>query len=338
MIFENAPLAIISIFIISVVLIFSYYQNKSNAIFSENNFNPKFLNNLFKYGNFQFIRFKRILIYLSFFMLAFSISGLKMGTTVKPIERKGIDIIFCIDVSRSMDAEDIKPSRINKVKFEINKIINELSGDRIGIVVFSGSNFLYLPLTMDYDAAKLFVKSIDTDMISFNGTAIVQALDTSITSLSKDDKQEKMVFLFSDGEDHSNDSIEVIRSQLTDDVTIHVIGVGSTGGSLIPLSENENKAFLKDSSGELVMTKLDEKFLINISEIGKGNFLRVSGNESISDPIINIINTGEESLISSYEFSDYDYKYQYPLFFAILFLFVGYILPTGNRRVWRYFW
>ena len=81
------------------------------------------------------------------------------------------------------------------------------------------------------------------------------------------------------------------------------------------------------------MTKLDEKFLINISEIGKGNFLRVSANESISDPIINIINTGEESLISSYEFSDYDYKYQYPLFFAIIFLFVSYILPTGNRRI-----
>ena len=266
-------------------------------------------------------------------MLAFSISGLKMGTTVRPVERKGIDIIFCIDVSKSMDAEDINPSRIDKVKFEINKIINELSGDRIGIVVFSGSNFLYLPLTMDYDAAKLFVKSIDTDMISLNGTAIAQALDTSINSLSKGDKQEKMIFLFSDGEDHSNDSIEAIKSQLTDDVTIHVIGIGSVAGSLIPVSTAESKAFLKDSSGELVMTKLDEKFLINISEIGKGNFLRVSGNESVSDPIINIINTGEESLISSYEFSDYDYKYQYPLFFAILFLFVSYILPTGNRRI-----
>jgi len=332
MIFENISLALISIFIISVVLIFGYSQNKSNAIFSKNNFNPDFLNSLFRYGNFQFIRFKKILIYLSFFMLAFSISGLKMGTTVKPIERKGIDIIFCIDVSRSMDAEDIKPSRIDKVKFEINKVINELSGDRIGIVVFSGSNFLYLPLTMDYDAAKLFVKSIDTDMISLNGTAIAQALDTSITSLSKDDKQEKMIFLFSDGEDHSNDSIQSIISKLNDDITIHVIGVGSAGGSLIPIREDEGKAFLKDSSGELVMTKLDEKFLINISEIGKGNFLRVSGNESISDPIINIINTGEESLISSYEFSDYDYKYQYPLFFAILFLFVSYILPTGKRR------
>ncbi len=199
MIFDNIALSIISISMIFVLLVFSYYKNRSNSIFSEGNFNPKFLNNLFKSGNFQFIRFKKGLIYLSLFMIAFSISGLKMGTTVKPVERKGIDIIFCVDVSKSMDAEDIKPSRISKVKFEINKIINELSGDRIGIVVFSGSNFLYLPLTMDYDAAQLFVKSIDTDMISLNGTAIAQALDTSISSLSKDDKQEKMIFLFSDG-------------------------------------------------------------------------------------------------------------------------------------------
>tara|TARA_B100000427_G_scaffold288499_1_gene263686 strand:+ start:2162 stop:3163 length:1002 start_codon:yes stop_codon:yes gene_type:complete len=333
MIFDNLALSIISILIIFVLLFFNYYRNRSNSIFSEKNFNPNFFNSLFKYSNFQFIKIKRILVYLSLFILALSISGLKMGNTVKPVERKGIDIIFCIDVSKSMDAEDIKPSRIDKVKFEINKIVNQLSGDRVGIVVFSGSNFLYLPLTMDYDAAKLFIKNIDTDMISLNGTAVAQALDTSISSLSKDNKQEKMIFLFSDGEDHSNDSIEAIKSQLTNDITIHVVGIGSTRGSLIPIKNNESKTFLKDSSGELVMTKLDEKFLINISEIGKGNFLRVAGSESISDPIINIINTGEESLISSYEFSDYDYKYQYPLFFAILILFVSYILPTGKRRV-----
>ena len=141
-----------------------------------------------------------------------SIAGLKTGITVKPIERKGIDIMFCVDVSRSMDAEDIKPSRIDKVKFEINKVINQLSGDRLGIVVFSGSNFLYLPLTMDYDAAKLFVKSIDTNIISSNGTAIAQALETSVSSFSEEDKQEKMVFLFSDGEDHSKDSLNMIES------------------------------------------------------------------------------------------------------------------------------
>ena len=333
MIFENITLSLVLLLFVLILLVFRFYANKSNSIFGENNFNPEFAKDLFAYGNFQFIRLKKILIYLSLFVLVLSIAGLKTGTTVKQIERKGIDIMFCVDVSRSMDAEDIKPSRINKVKFEINKVINQLSGDRLGIVVFSGSNFLYLPLTMDYDAANLFVKSIDTNMISSKGTAIAQALETSVSSFSEEDKQEKMVFLFSDGEDHSNDSLNMIESNLPDDVRIHVIGVGSTKGSLIPVITEKENVFLKDSSGNLVMTKLNEDFLMKVSEIGKGSFLRVSNNESISDPIVNIISTGEESLINSYEFSDYDYKYQYTLFFAILFLFVSYILPTGNRRV-----
>ena len=217
MIFENITLSLVSLLFVLILLILRFYMNKSHSIFGENNFNPKFAKDLFAYGNFQFIRLKKILIYLSFFVLVLSIAGLKTGITVKPIERKGIDIMFCVDVSRSMDAEDIKPSRIDKVKFEINKVINQLSGDRLGIVVFSESNFLYLPLTMDYDAAKLFVKSIDTNMISSKGTAIAQALETSISSFSEEDQQEKMVFLFSDGEDHSNDSLNMIESNLPDD-------------------------------------------------------------------------------------------------------------------------
>ena len=287
MIFENITLSLVSLLFVLILLVFRLYMNKSHSIFGENNFNPKFAKDLFAYGNFQFIRLKKILIYLSFFVLVLSIAGLKTGITVKPIERKGIDIMFCVDVSRSMDAEDIKPSRIDKVKFEINKVINQLSGDRLGIVVFSGSNFLYLPLTMDYDAAKLFVKSIDTNMISSKGTAIAQALETSISSFSEEDQQEKMVFLFSDGEDHSNDSLNMIESNLPDDVKIHVIGIGSVKGSLIPVITDKENVFLKDSSGNLVMTKLNEDFLIKVSEIGRGSFLRVSNNESISEPIVN---------------------------------------------------
>lgn len=141
MIFENITLSLVSSLFVLILLVFHLYMNKSNSIFGENNFNPEFAKDLFAYGNFQFIRLKKILIYLSLFVLVLSIAGLKTGITVKPIERKGIDIMFCIDVSRSMDAEDVKPSRIDKVKFEINKVINQLSGDRLGIVVFLDQTF-----------------------------------------------------------------------------------------------------------------------------------------------------------------------------------------------------
>ena len=330
MTFENLDLAFLSLLLIIITLLGYYYKGRSNKVFGSDNFNPKFISNLFSRGNLQTIRLKFFLRYFSMLILVFSIAGLKTGTTVKPVERKGVDIVFCVDVSASMNAQDVKPSRIDKVKFEISKVINSLEGDRLGIVVFSGSNFLYLPLTMDYDAAKLFVKSIDTDMISSKGTAIGQAIETSIIAFDKDSEQQKMIFLFSDGEDHSSRSLDMVANALSNDITLHVVGVGSIKGSLIPDTKKEN-VFLKDKSGELIMSKLNDVFLGEISKIGEGDFLRISNSESISEDINEVISKGEASLISSYEFAEYDHKYQYPLFFAIFFLFIAYILPSGRK-------
>ena len=330
MTFENIDLAFLSLVLIFLTLLGYYYKGRSNKIFGQDNFNPKFIESLFSRGNLQTIRVKFFLRYFSMFILVLSIAGLKTGTTVKPVERKGVDIVFCIDVSASMNAQDVKPSRIDKVKFEVSKVIDNLKGDRLGIVVFSGSNFLYLPLTMDYDAAKLFVKSIDTDMISSKGTAVGQAIETSIIAFEEESKQQKMIFLFSDGEDHSSTSLDIINAALPSDITIHVVGIGSINGSLIPDIKKEN-VFLKDDSGELIMSKLNDIFLGKISQVGEGDFLRISNNESISEQINDIVSKGEASIINSYEFSEYDHKYQYPLFFAIIFLFIAYILPSGRK-------
>jgi len=330
MTFENIDLAFLSLVLIFLTLLGYYYKGRSNKIFGQDNFNPKFIESLFSRGNLQTIRVKFFLRYFSMFILVLSIAGLKTGTTVKPVERKGVDIVFCIDVSASMNAQDVKPSRIDKVKFEVSKVIDNLKGDRLGIVVFSGSNFLYLPLTMDYDAAKLFVKSIDTDMISSKGTAVGQAIETSIIAFEEESKQQKMIFLFSDGEDHSSTSLDIINAALPSDITIHVVGIGSINGSLIPDIKKEN-VFLRDDSGELIMSKLNDIFLGKISQVGEGDFLRISNNESISEQINDIVSKGEASIINSYEFSEYDHKYQYPLFFAIIFLFIAYILPSGRK-------
>ena len=332
MTFENLNLAFFSLLITLSIFFVSYYRGKYNKVFGSDNFNPKFLENLFSRGNLKSMRIKTSLRYISLFIIVFSIAGLKTGTTVKPVERKGVDIIFAIDVSTSMNSQDIKPSRIDRVKFEISKIIDNLKGDRLGIVVFSGSNFLYLPLTMDYDAAKLFVKSVDTEMISSKGTAIGQAIETSIVAFDRESPQQKMIFLFSDGEDHSSNSLNAVSSALSDDITIHVVGIGSIKGSLIPDGKKEG-VFLRDESGELIMSKLNDIFLGEISQLGKGSFFRISNNEPISAEINEVISEGEASLISSYEFAEYDHKYQYPLFFAIFFLFIAYILPSGRRKV-----
>tara|TARA_Y100000816_G_scaffold274198_1_gene241245 strand:- start:418 stop:1413 length:996 start_codon:yes stop_codon:yes gene_type:complete len=330
MIFEYLNYALVCLVVLFVVIIFSFYRSNKYMIFDNRNFSKKFYKNLF-IGNSGSIIIKTIIRYLGILSLVIAISGIKTGITVKPVERKGIDIVFCVDVSLSMDSQDIKPSRIDKIKFELSKIVDNLKGDRIGIVVFSGSNFLYLPLTMDYDASKLFIKSIDTSMISSRGTDIPNAIKTSVEAFGNKDSQQKMIFLFTDGEDHSDLSIDDISSLISEKIDLHVIGVGSSKGSLIPLRDKPN-SFLKNESGELVLSKLNLNFLREISTLNNGKLLRISKSEPISENIVDIIKKGEDSLISSFEFSDYEHKFQYPLAIAIFLLMISHLISSGKRK------
>jgi len=330
MIFEYLNFALICLVVFFLTIIFSFYRSSQYRIFDNKNFSKNFFNNLF-IGNSNTITLKIFLRLIGILILIIAISGIKTGITVKPVERKGVDIVFCVDVSLSMDAQDIKPSRIDKVKFELSKIVDSLEGDRIGVVVFSGSNFLYLPLTMDYDASKLFIKSIDTSMISSRGTDIPNAIKTSVEAFDNEDDQQKMIFLFTDGEDHSDLSIEDISYLVRNRIDLHVIGVGSLKGSLIPVRSDQN-SFLKDESGELVLSKINLNFLREISLLNNGKLLRISKSEPISENIVDIIKKGEDSLISSFEFSDYEHKFQYPLSVAILFLMISYLTSSGKRK------
>ena len=330
MIFEYLNYALVCLVVLFLVIIFSFYRSNQYMIFDNRNFSKKFYKNLF-IGNSSLITTKTIFRYLGILILVIAISGIKTGITVKPVERKGVDIIFCVDVSLSMDAQDIKPSRIDKVKFELSKIVDNLEGDRIGVVVFSGSNFLYLPLTMDYDASKLFIKSIDTSMISSRGTDIPNAIKTSVEAFGDEDSQQKMIFLFTDGEDHSDLSIDDISYLISEKIDLHVIGVGSSKGSLIPLKDKQN-SFLKNESGKLVLSKLNLNFLKEISTMNNGNLLRISKSEPISENIIDLIKKGEDSLISSFEFSDYEHKFQYPLAIAIFLLIISHMISSGKRK------
>ena len=330
MIFEFLNFAIICLTVFFVTLIFSFYRSTKYKIFDNRNFSKKLYQNLY-IGNSETIAIKTLIRYLGILSLVIAISGIKTGVTVKPVERKGVDIVFCVDVSLSMDSEDIKPSRIDKVKFELSKIIDNLEGDRIGVVVFSGSNFLYLPLTMDYDASKLFIKSIDTSMISSRGTDIPNAIKTSVEAFDDEDDQQKMIFLFTDGEDHSDILIDDISYLINEKIDLHVIGVGSSKGSLIPIKDKQN-SFLKNESCELVLSKLNLNFLREISTLSNGKLLRISKSEPISNSIVDIIKKGEDSLISSFEFSDYEHKFQYPLAVAIFLLMISYFISTGKRK------
>lgn len=333
MTFEHFFIASISLIILLSIYIISFFYSRERMLFSRSFFNKSFKKILVKNYDENILRTKKLLKFIASIFLIISISGIKSGKTIKPIERRGSDVVFTVDISKSMNAEDVIPSRLEKVKFEIIKTIESLTGDRVGIVVFSGANFLYLPLTLDYDAAILFTKNIDSQMISLNGTLIPQAISTSIKALATDEDRGKLIFLFSDGEDHNTDDINVSNYNIPENIVLNVIGVGTNEGSLIP-DDKELKSYIKNSDGTLVISKVNDSFLSKIAQIGKGQYLRINKSENVSEIINSLIMNSEKNALNNFEFEDYNQRYQYPLFISFLFYLAFYILPSGRRKSW----
>ena len=214
-------------------------------------------------------------LYISMLILIFSASGPQIGTRLAPLDRKGIDLVFAIDVSTSMNSEDVKPSRLEKAKFEISQMIRQLKGDRISLIVFAGSSHMYLPLTTDYEAARLFLDQIDTNMIPTQGTALSSALQTGLSAFTEDESKYKVLVLVTDGEDHEGQAIDLASKASDRGMVIHTVGVGTESGSLIPvIGQNGIRDYKRDNNGRLVTSILNENILNEIANAGNGTYVR----------------------------------------------------------------
>ena len=184
-----------------------------------------------------------------------------------------MDIIVAVDVSQSMLAADIKPSRLERARHEVSDLLNLLDGDRIGLVAFAGTSFLQCPLTLDYQSAGIFLDALEPDLIPIQGTSISHALRTAIEAFSRVEKKSKAIILITDGEDHGGNLEEVSRLALEEGVKIFVIGIGQETGAPIPSAE-PGRGFKKDSSGELVLSKFNEPLLQKIAVQSGGTYVR----------------------------------------------------------------
>ena len=256
-------------------------------------------------------KIKQNLILLSVSILIFAASGPQIGIRLAPIDRKGLDLVFCIDVSSSMRGTDIKPTRLDKSKFEVSQMIQNLKGDRVAIIVFAGSSHLYLPLTTDYEAAHLFLDQIDTNMIPTQGTALSSAIETGLSAFSEDDSKYKVLILITDGEDHEGEAISLARQASKRGMIIHTIGVGTIAGSLIPnINSSGITEYKKDNSGKLVTSQLNEKILEEIAEAGRGAFIRFNNKPANYKNILNQIDSMEKRTVKSHVYSEFEEQYQ----------------------------
>ena len=237
-------------------------RKKSELFGTDNKLKERLLSKMDLYR----LKWKQRLLFFSVLLLIFAASGPQIGIRLAPLDRKGVDLVFAIDVSTSMNAEDVKPSRLEKSKFEISQMIKQLKGDRVALIVFAGSSHMYLPLTTDYEAARLFLDQIDTNMIPTQGTALSSALQTGLSAFAEDDSKYKVLVLVTDGEDHEGQAISLAAQAAERGMIIHTVGVGTDSGSLIPIIDNQGiRDYKRDGSGKLITSVLNETILQDIA-------------------------------------------------------------------------
>ena len=274
-----------------------------------------------------------VLIGLTFLIIA--LVNPKMGTKVEKVKRQGIDIVFAVDVSKSMLAEDVAPNRLEKSKQLVSQLINQLGSDRIGIVAYSGSAFPVLPMTSDYGVAKMFLQSMNPGMISSQGTSIDQAIDLATTKFfDKKDKTNKLLILISDGEDHSASYQDAVENATKIGVKIITVGVGTEKGGPIPLKRNGVlEGYQKDKDDQTVITKRDATILTAIAKGSKGGYIDGNSTKLVLDYVKKVLDNTEKTEFGATQMADLKSQFQWFLGFGFFLLFLDVFL-LERRTKW----
>ncbi len=269
------------------------------------------------------------------FALVFIILGMarpQFGSKLEEIKRKGIEIVIALDVSNSMLAEDIQPNRLEKAKQAIERLVEKLADDKIGLIVFAGDAYVQIPITNDYASAKMFLSSINTQIVPKQGTAIGSAIDLGMNSFSPDNEASKALIIITDGEDHEDDAVSMAKEAAEKGIVIHVIGVGTPDGTPIPVFSGGQRSFRKDREGNTVITKLNEKILREITSAGNGSYFRATNSRLGLNMLFDQISAMEKQEMDIRKYSEYNEKFQYMIGLALILILFDFILLERKNK------
>ena len=276
---------------------------------------------------------KSVVLILALIGLILGLVNPKIGTKMETVKREGIDIVFAIDVSKSMLAEDVAPNRLEKSKQIVSQIINQLGSDRIGIVAYAGSAFPVLPITTDYSVAKMFLQSMNTDIVSSQGTSLNDAIKLSATYFDDKSKTSKLLILISDGEDHSEGAEEAATEANKIGMKIITIGVGTEKGGTIPIRVNGVvESFKRDNNNEVVITKLNKEGLTTIAKATKGGYIDGTNTKQVLDYIKNALDNIQKTEFESTQMADFQSQFQWFLGLAFVLLFLDIFLLERKTK------
>jgi len=277
-----------------------------------------------------------ILFIIAVIFLIFGLVNPQIGSKLEEMKREGSDIVICLDVSNSMKAEDFKPNRLSKAKQAIEKLIDKLNNDRIGIIVFAGEAYVQLPITTDYAAAKLFLENVDCDAVPVQGTLISSAIDLAKKSFGTEEGKNKAIIIISDGEAHDDNAIASAREVFEKNIVVHTIGIGSPDGAPIPVYKNKiQTGFRKDNDGNTVVTKLNEGALQEIASSGNGLYVQATQEDVGLLALQDRINKMEKKTFDAKVYTDYEDRFQIFIAAALLFLILESILTERKSKWWE---
>lgn len=272
-----------------------------------------------------------ILLAIGFSVLVIGWANLQMGAKTDKVQRKGVDVVVALDVSKSMLAQDIKPDRLVRAKQLILRMIDKMQNDRIALVVFAGRSYLQVPLTIDYGAMKMMLQNVNPNLVPTQGTVISDAIDLSRQSFSQKERKYKSLIIISDGEDHDENAIAKAKEASEAGIIIHTVGIGSPQGST--LYDPNTKSVKLDENGSPVISKLNEEELRSISAAGRGTYTLLSNTDDAADKLIEELNGMEQKSLGAVVFTDYTNYFQYFLLAGVILLLIEWLLPGSKMKL-----
>ena len=274
------------------------------------------------------VKFALLMAALS--MLIVCLARPQMGTRISNEKREGIETIIALDISNSMLAEDVAPSRLEKSKMMVENLVDHFRNDKIGLIVFAGESFVQLPITTDYVSAKMFLHDITPGLIESQGTDIGGALRLATHSFTQDSRSGKAIILITDGEDHEGGAEDMAREAEKNGVRVFILGIGSTSGAPIPMGDG---SYLKDEQGQTVMTKLNEQMCKNVAKAGKGTYIHVDNSTLAENTLDKELSAMQKGEINSVVYSDYDEQFQAVAIIALLLLVIETLILERKNHI-----
>lgn len=273
------------------------------------------------------------IVFVAIGLFAVLLARPQFGSRLETVKRQGIEVIIALDISNSMLAEDIQPSRLQKAKRLVSQLVDKMENDKVGMIVFAGDAFTQLPITSDYISAKMFLETIDPSLISKQGTALGAAINLSTRSFTPQEGVGRTVILITDGENHEDGALEAAKSAVEKGIQINVLGVGMPEGAPIPIPGSND--YRRDREGNVVVTKLNEQMCQEIAQVGQGIYVRVDNTNAAQNAITKEINKLAKADVETQVYTEFNEQFQAIAWIILILLLVEMLILERKNPLFK---